>query len=97
MFGPLAASAVIGNGSFSSEGDSSVCQPFKSKHYVWNCTINGPADEFPIKVSMLIDNGAHMVLIRPETVKQLGLPSFPLPEPEIVDVSISSSTSSHVC
>jgi hypothetical protein len=94
MFGPLAASAVIGNGSFSSEGDSSVCQPFKSKHFVWKCTVNGPADEFPIKISTLIDNGAHMVLIRPETVKQLGLSSFPLPRPEEVDVAISSSTSS---
>ena len=93
MFGPLATSAVIGNGSFSSEGNSSVCQPFKSKHYVWKCSINAPADEFPIKVSTLIDNGAHMVLIRPETVKQLGLPSFPLPHPEEVDVAISSSSS----
>ena len=93
MFGPLASSAIIGNSSFSSEGDSSVCQPFKSKHYVWKCMINGPADEFPVKVSTLIDNGAHMVLIRPETVKQLGLPTFPLPHPETVDVAISSSVS----
>lgn len=92
MFGPLATSAIIGNGSFSSEGDSAVRQPFKSKHYVWKCTIDGPADEFPVTFSTLIDNGAHMVLIRPETVKKLGLPSYPLPQPEVVDVAISSST-----
>jgi hypothetical protein len=93
MFGPLASAAVIGNGSFSSEGDISVSQPFKSKHYVWRCSIDGPADEFPLKISTLIDNGAHMVLIRPETVTQLGLETFPLPEPELIDVAISSSTS----
>jgi hypothetical protein len=93
MFGPLASAAVIGNGSFSSEGDMSVSQPFKSKHYVWKCSIDGLADEFPLKISTLIDNGAHMVLIRPETVSQLGLQTFTLPEPELIDVAISSSTS----
>jgi hypothetical protein len=93
IFGPLASSSVIGNGSFSSDGDSSVCQPFKSKHYVWKCKIDGTLDKFPLTVSTLIDNGAHMVLIRPETVKQLGLASFPLPQPETIDVAISSSGS----
>ena len=34
-----------------------------------------------------------MVLIHPETVKQLGLPTFPLPHPKDVDVAISSSAS----
>ena len=93
MYGPLAPSAVIGNGSFSSESDTSVRQPFKSKHYVWKCKIDSPADEFPLTVSSLIDNGAHMVLIRPETVHHLALPTFLLPKPEIIDVAVSSSSS----
>ena len=93
MFGPLSSSAVIGNGTFSSEGDTSVCQPFKSKHFVWRCTINGTLDEFPLKFSGLIDNGAHMVLVHPKTVEKLGLPIFPLPHPEQIDVAISSSKS----
>ena len=93
MFGPLATSAMIGNETFSSEGDLSVCQPFKSKHYIWKCMIDGILDEFPLKISTLIDNGAHMVLICPDTVKKLGLSTFPLPEPEEVDVVISSSHS----
>ena len=93
MFGPLSSAAVIGDGSFSSENDTSVRQPFKSKHYVWKCSIDGPADEFPLKISTLVDNGAHMVLIRPEIVQKLGLPSFKLPHPEIIDVAVSSSTS----
>ena len=93
MYGPLATSAVIGNESVSSEGDVSVCQPFKAKHYIWKCTIDGLTDDFPVKISALIDNGTHMVFIRPETVKQLGLPTFPLPNPEKVDVAISSAQS----
>ena len=76
MYGPLAPSAVIGNGSFSSESDNSVRQPLKSKHYVWKCKIDSPADDFPLTISTLIDNGAHMVLIRPETVQKLALPAF---------------------
>ena len=59
MHGPLASSAVIGNGSFSSENDSSVRQPFKSKHYIWNCNINSTTDEFPVTLSTLIDNGRN--------------------------------------
>ena len=93
MYGPLAPNAVIGNGSFSSEGDSSVRQPFKSKHYVWKCKINSSVDEFPVTLSTLIDNGAHMVLIRPDTVQNLALPTFLLPEPEVIDVAVSSSSS----
>ena len=93
MHGPLASSAVIGNGSFSSESDNSVRQPFKSKHYVWKCNIDSPADDFPLTVSTLIDNGAHMVLIRPETVHKLALPTFLLPTPETIDVAVSSSSS----
>jgi hypothetical protein len=93
MFSSLAPSAVIGNGTFSSESDTSVRQPFKSKHYVWKCKIDGPADEFPLTLSTLIDNGAHMVLIRLDTVQRLGLPTFLLPKPEIIDVPVSSSSS----
>jgi Aspartyl protease len=92
-FGPLSSAAVIGDGSFLTDSDTSVRQPFKSKHYIWKCTIDGHADEFPLKFSTLIDNGAHMVLIRPETVKKLGLPALLLPQPEIIDVAVSSSSS----
>ena len=93
MYGPLAPSAVIGNSSFSSESDNSVRQPFKSKHYIWKCKIDSSADEFPVTLSTLIDNGAHMVLIRPDTVQNLALPTFLLPEPEVIDVAVSSSSS----
>jgi len=92
IFGPLAGSSVIGNGSLS-EGDISVSPPFKSKHFVWKCTIDGPAAEFPLKFSSLIDNSCHLVLIHPDTVSRLGLPVLSLPEPEVVNIVISSSSS----
>jgi len=92
IFGPLAGSSVISDASFS-YGDVSVSPPFKSKHFVWKCTIDGPSVEFPLKQLSLIDNGSHLVLIQPESVCHLGLPMFPLPEPELVDVVISSSAS----
>ena len=38
----------------------------------------------------LIDNGAHLILIRPELVNWLGLKKHDLPEPELVDVAFNS-------
>jgi len=87
MLGPKITNAVLGNGSFSEE-DSVSAPPLKSKHFIWKCTTDSPAVEFPVTVSALIDNGAHLVLIRPELVTKLGLPIFKLKEPETVDVAI---------
>jgi hypothetical protein len=42
MFGPLSGSSIIGDASFS-DGDASVGPHFKSKHFIWNCLIDGPA------------------------------------------------------
>lgn len=91
-FGPTAASSVLGNGSFS-EGDITVSlPPLKSKHFIWKCNIDGgPTVDFPLAAHTLIDNGAHIVLIRPQLVEKLGLAVFPLDEPEEVDVAIDSS------
>jgi len=91
-FGPTAGSSIIGNGSFS-EGETSVSfPPLKSKHFIWKCKVNGgPTVDFPLMVHTLIDNGAHIVLIRPELVKQLHLPVYTLETPEEVDVAIDTS------
>jgi hypothetical protein len=91
VLGPTPRSAVLGDGSFS-DGDASVSvPPIKSKHFVWKCKADGPLVNFPMTVSALIDNGAHLVLIRPQLVAQLGLPIFDLIEPEEVDVAIDTS------
>ncbi len=65
--------------------------PLRSKHFVWKCNIDGPKVDFPITVSTLIDNGAHVVLIRPEIVQKLELPIHKLNQPECIDVAIDSS------
>ena len=91
IFGPLSSMSALGNRSFS-KGDASASHPTKSKHYVWKCLIDSPAVEFPMKTASLIDNGAHIVLIRPDLVTELGLPLSLLERPEIVNVALDSPT-----
>ena len=82
-------SAALGNGTDSGGSDSvSDLAPLKCKHFTWSCLINGPLLEFPLKVSSLVDNGCHLVLIRPEIVEKLGLPILSLDIPETVNVAI---------
>ena len=95
---PNLSSGLIGEGNFSDNSDtsfSSVSTPphIKSKHFIWNCTLTGLAVTFPVTKSSLIDNGCHMVLIRPDIVDLLGLEIFTLDQPELVDVAISFSKS----
>jgi hypothetical protein len=40
---------------------------------------------------MLLDNGAHIVLIHIDLVNKFGLRCHPLPEPETVDVTVKTS------
>lgn len=40
---------------------------------------------------MLLDNGAHVVLIHADVVNKLGLCCHPLPKPGTVDVAVKSS------
>lgn len=91
-FGLTATSSVLGNGSFS-EGKTSVSlPPIKSKHFIWKCNVDSnPTVDFPVTAHTLIDNGAHIVLIRPELVTKLGLHIHTLEVPEEVDVAIDTS------
>jgi hypothetical protein len=88
----FAPSAVLGNGTESGELDAvSDLAPLKCKHFVWKCFIEGPSTEFPLKVYSLVDNGCHLVLICPDIVEKLGLPTFSLPTPEPIAVAIKDS------
>jgi hypothetical protein len=92
---PNLPSGVLDN-NFSDDSDSSFASvstpPYiKSKHFIWDCSLTGPAVTFPILKPSLIDNGSHMVLIRPDVVKELDLPIFTLQQPEEVNVAISFS------
>src|SRR5271168_1761849 len=88
----FAPSAVLGNGTNLGESDSvSNLAPLKCKHFVWKCFIDGPSSEFPLKISSLIDNGCHLVLICPDIVEKLGLHTFALPHPKPIAVAINDS------
>ncbi|EDR02067.1 reverse transcriptase-RNase H-integrase [Laccaria bicolor S238N-H82] len=101
-----AAAAVLPNSpkvyASDSEEDADVSRcnvsaPLRVKHLFWNCQIHGLIDDFPVKTRALIDNGAHLVLIRPELAAELGLKKYRLREPEIVDVALKNSESNHRC
>ena len=64
--------------------------PHRSKHLIWQCQIHSLTNDFPVKTRALLDNGAHLALIRPELVERLGLKKYRLHEPEPVDVAFSS-------
>jgi len=78
--------AVLGNRSFSEED---ISPPLCSKHFIAKFKVYGPRLDFALMYAALIDNGAHIVLICPEVVEELGLERHLLPVPEPVDVVIT--------
>jgi len=59
------------------------------EHLTWEANMFG-GNEFPTRMNCLLDNGAHLVLIRPETVADLALPIKKLPEPISATLAIGS-------
>jgi hypothetical protein len=81
--------SALGNGTDSGRSDSvSDVASLKCKHFIWNCLINGPFTEFPLKFSSLVDNSCHLVLIRPDVVERLSLTVCNLKIPESINVAI---------
>ena len=78
-------SAILRNGSFS-EGD--VSPPLCCKHFVTKFKIAANHLDFPLTFASLIDNGAHLILIRPEVADELCLEHHLLKEPETISVAI---------
>jgi hypothetical protein len=74
---PSSIAFALGNGSISSEendflGAVSNIAPLTIDHLQWNANVFG-RNEFPTRITCLLDNSAHLVLIRPETVADLSL------------------------
>jgi len=86
-------SAVLGNGSFS---EDDVSPPLHSKHFVAKFNIVAMHLDFPLMFSMLIDNGAHVVLICPKVIDVLKLKCHLLQTPETVSVAISENNKKKV-
>jgi hypothetical protein len=76
-------------------GDDSVSAPLKVPHLFWECDVLNQAG-CPVRINALIDDGAHMVLIRPELASRLQLRIFKLPKPEHVEVAIDKQKTIHV-
>jgi len=53
--------------------------PLTVEHLKWEANAFGN-NEFPTRIDCLLDNGAHLVLIRPETITDLALPIRKLSE-----------------
>jgi len=74
-----------------------VSAPIRVKHLFWNCQIHGLINDFPVKTKALLDNSAHLVLICPELVAELGLKRYHLQVPEIVDIALKNSDAKQKC
>jgi len=101
-----AAAAVLPQspGGYASDSDEDadvshrdVSAPIRVKHLFWNCQIHGLINDFPVKTKALLDNGAHLVLICPELVAELGLKMYRLWVPEIIDVALKNSDAKQKC
>ena len=68
---------------------NSILSPISIPHYIWHANFYGNTD-FPVHTDCLLDNGAHLVLIRPETVANLGLHIRKLSKPQQASVAINS-------
>ena len=80
---------VLGTGDSDTESSNSTVSPISVPHYIWHANVHG-VSEFPTPVDCLLDNGAHLVLIRPETVADLGLKIRKLHKPQLATVAIKS-------
>ena len=87
-------SAVLDGGSNSGDSnDDTVSATFRCCHFWWQGCIDGPNEPLPLSVLMLLDCGAHIVLIDTDLVSRLGLHCHHLSEPELLDVAVKNSES----
>jgi hypothetical protein len=87
-------SVATANDSMSESSETSIASvsapPLKGKHFIWTCHLNNTTDRLSVKTKALIDGGAHMVLIRPDIITRLALPTFPLENPEQVNIAMGT-------
>jgi Aspartyl protease len=69
--------------------------PVSVEHLRWKAVVYGKGD-FPTPFDCLLDNGTHLVLIRPEVVKFLGLKIHKLKNPELVSLAFKQNSGATV-
>jgi len=62
--------------------------PLKCNHLIWDCTLTGPTGSFPVNV--LLNSGAHIVLIHSALALKLSLHLLPLEKPKLVNITINT-------
>ncbi|KAF5340539.1 hypothetical protein D9758_015829 [Tetrapyrgos nigripes] len=67
--------------------------PLRLPHLNLHAALEGPATTSPLLVSLLLDSGSHIVLIRDDLVVSLGLRRFRLPRPELIGIATTDSSS----
>ncbi|KAK0243522.1 hypothetical protein EDD85DRAFT_947698 [Armillaria nabsnona] len=70
--------------------------PFAVLHLLWNCAVDNHATglmEPHTNITALVDDGAHLMLIRLQLIDHLQLKHLPLPEPIEIGVAVSNSPS----
>ena len=95
---PAAVGAVLPSSSFQpfallgpGDGDTSTedVSPLSCPHLIWRSQIWN-SNDVQVPYDCLLDDGAHLVLIRPETVTDLGLPIRRLSEPLSVTLALNN-------
>ncbi|KAJ6531857.1 hypothetical protein B0H19DRAFT_1081799 [Mycena capillaripes] len=78
------------NDSLSTDGDLSnrVSRSHRTLHLFWEFLLEGPMTNLPVPICGLIDDGCHLVLIKPKLVDRLSLGKFKLHEPEEIGVAV---------
>lgn len=82
-------SFALGSGDSDTESNPSTISPISVPHYIWHANVHG-YNEFPTPIGCLLDNGAHLILIRPETIIDLGLHIHKLSKSQCATIAINS-------
>jgi hypothetical protein len=80
-------------GDSDSSGSNEDVSPLSVPHLIWKAQIWNN-DDVQIPYDCLLDDGAHLVLIRPETVTDLGIPIRRLSEPVCVTLALNKNKES---
>ena len=90
---PSSSHQFVLNKDSNTSGSSEDISPLSCPHLIWRAQIWNNND-VQILYDCMLDDGAHLVLIRPETVTDLGLPIHHLHEPVSVTLTLNSNPDS---
>ncbi|PPQ80795.1 hypothetical protein CVT24_011431 [Panaeolus cyanescens] len=74
------------------DADSSVdsVSPSSAPHLIWDC-LSHDDEGSPLRLSCMLDSGAHLVLVRPDIVKKLGLIPQRARKPQLMSLALENA------